>query len=125
MRLMSARKTIEIGVFMGYSSLWVAQALPPDGRMIACDVSEPWTSVARKYWREAGVDGKIELHLRPAVETLRELIGKGESGTYDFVFIDADKTNYDNYFELALDLIRPGGLIAIDNVLWSGRLIDP
>ncbi len=124
MHLMGARRTIEIGVFTGYSALAVALALPDDGHVVACDISEKWTSVARRYWREAGVAGKIDLQLRPALETLDELIAKGQAGNFDFVFIDADKENYANYYERSLALLRPGGLIAVDNVLWSGRVID-
>jgi predicted O-methyltransferase YrrM len=123
--LLDARRTLEIGVFTGYSALSVALALPDDGRVIACDVNEEWTSIARRYWREAGVDKKIDLRLRPALETLDDLIAAGEGGRFDFAFIDADKGNYANYFERALVLVRPGGLIAIDNVLWYGRVIDP
>ena len=119
------KKTIEIGVFTGYSSLAVARALPADGKIIACDVSEEWTSIARRYWKQAGLDHKIELHLAPAAETLDRLLANGEAGAYDFAFIDADKTNYANYYERVLQLLRPGGLIAVDNVLWSGRVIDP
>src|SRR5260370_25975331 len=122
--LMRAKKTLEVGVFTGYSSVAVVLALPADGHITACDVSEEWTSVARRYWREAGVDKKISLHLAPAAETLDKLIGNGDAGTYDFAFIDADKTNYDRYYESALKLLRPGGLIAIDNVLWGGKVID-
>ena len=124
MHLMGARRTIEIGVFTGYSSLSVALALPGDGRIIACDVSEEWTSIARRYWQEAGVDHKIDLRLRPALETLDQLIALGQAGTFDFVFIDADKGNYANYFERALVLLRSGGLVAVDNVLWGGAVID-
>jgi predicted O-methyltransferase YrrM len=124
MHLMGARRTIEIGVYTGYSSLVVALALPDDGRMVACDISQKWTSVARRYWREAGVERKIDLQLRPALETLDDLIAKGQAGSFDFVFIDADKENYANYYERSLTLLRPGGLIAVDNVLWSGRVID-
>jgi len=123
--LLDARRTLEIGVFTGYSSLSVALALPDDGHVIACDVNEEWTSIARRYWREAGVEKKIDLRLRPALETLDDLIAAGEGGRFDFAFIDADKGNYANYFERALVLVRPGGLIAIDNVLWYGRVIDP
>jgi predicted O-methyltransferase YrrM len=123
--LLDARRTLEIGVFTGYSSLSVALALPDDGRIIACDVNEEWTSIARRYWREAGVERKIDLRLRPAIETLDDLIAAGQGGRFDFAFIDADKENYANYFERALVLVRPGGLIAIDNVLWYGRVIDP
>src|SRR5579872_535376 len=122
--LLGARRTLEIGVFTGYSSLAVALALPEDGRIIACDVSEEYTSVARRYWHEAGVDRKIDLRLRPALETLNDLIALGQAGSFDFAFIDADKENYDNYYERCLTLLRPGGLIAVDNVLWSGRVID-
>jgi predicted O-methyltransferase YrrM len=123
--LMGARKCLEIGVFTGYSSLAVALALPDDGRIIACDVSDEWTSIARRYWHEAGVERKIDLRLRPALETLDDLIATGQGSRFDFVFIDADKENYANYFERSLVLVRPGGLIAIDNVLWYGRVIDP
>ena len=123
--LLNARKTLEIGVFTGYSSLSVALALPDDGRVIACDVNEEWTSIARRYWREAGVEKKIDLRLKPALATLDDLIATGQGGQFDFAFIDADKENYANYFERALVLVRPGGLIAIDNVLWYGRVIDP
>jgi predicted O-methyltransferase YrrM len=124
-QLLRARKTIEVGVFTGYSALWVALGLPEDGQIIACDVSEEYTSVARRYWKEAGVDKKIDLRLRPALETLDELVGSGQSGTFDFAFIDADKTNYENYYERALKLIRTAGLIAVDNTIWSGRVADP
>ncbi len=125
MELIGARRTLEVGVFTGYSSLSVALALPDDGRIVACDVSEEWTSVARRYWAEAGVADKIELRLAPAVETLDGLIAAGEAGNFDFAFIDADKTNYAAYYERALTLLRPGGLIAVDNVLWSGKVADP
>ena len=124
-QLIQAKKTLEVGVFTGYSSLWVAMGLPDDGRMVACDVSEEYTSVARRYWKEAGVDHKIDLQLRPALETLDGLLGKAEADTFDFAFIDADKSNYDNYYERALRLVRRGGLIAIDNTIWSGRVADP
>lgn len=124
-RLTGARNTLEVGVFTGYSSLSVALALPDDGRVVACDVSEEWTSVARRYWREAGVERKIELHLGPAVETLRRLISEGRRNTFDFAFIDADKANYQAYFDSAVELVRPGGLIVVDNVLWHGQVIDP
>ncbi len=123
-QMLGAKKTLEIGVFTGYSSLSVALALPPDGKIVACDVSEDWTNVARRYWKEAGVEHKIDLHLAPAVETLSQLLADGEAGTFDFAFLDADKDNYDTYYELLLPLLRPGGTIAIDNVLWSGRVID-
>jgi caffeoyl-CoA O-methyltransferase len=124
-RLLGAKKTLEVGVFTGYSALAVAQALPADGRVVACDVSEEWTSVGRRYWQEAGVADKIDLRLAPATETLQGLVDAGEAGTYDFAFIDADKENYDAYYEYALKLLRPGGLVGIDNTLWSGRVADP
>jgi caffeoyl-CoA O-methyltransferase len=125
MRLLGARLTLEVGVFTGYSSISVALALPADGKIIACDVSEEWTSIARRYWVEAGVSHKIDLRLRPAVETLDALLAKGRAGSFDFAFIDADKSNYLNYYERCLELLRPGGLIAVDNVLWHGSVIDP
>jgi len=123
-RLMDARQCLEIGVFTGYSSLAIALALPMDGRIAACDVSEKWTAIACKYWKEAGVDHKIELHLAPALETLDKFIASGQTGRFDFVFIDADKVNYMNYYERALVLARTGGLIAIDNTLWGGQVVD-
>ncbi len=124
-KLMAAKKTLDIGVFTGYSSLVVALALPADGKVVACDIDEEYTAIARRYWQKAGVADKINLHLAPALETLEKLIAAGEAETFDFAFIDADKSNYENYYELALQLVRPGGLIAIDNVLWSGRVADP
>lgn len=123
-QLMGAKKTLEIGVFTGYSSLAVALALPPDGKIIACDVSEEYTNVARRYWQEAGVAEKIDLRIAPALDTLDLLLTSGEEESFDFAFIDADKGNYQEYYERCLKLIRPGGLIAIDNVLWSGRVAD-
>ena len=123
-RMLGARKTIEVGTFTGYSALVVAENLSDDGKVIACDVSEPWTDIAKKYWEKAGVASKIELNLRPATETLDELIQEDHSGTFDFGFIDADKGNYDTYYEGILTLLRPGGIVAIDNVLWSGRVAD-
>jgi len=124
-QLLRAKKTLEVGVFTGYSALWVAMGLPDDGRIVACDISEEYTAVARRYWKEAGADNKIDLRLGPALETLDELISSGETGTFDFAFIDADKTNYENYYERALQLLRAGGLIAIDNTIWSGQVADP
>lgn len=124
-QLIGAKKTLEVGVFTGYSSLTVALALPPDGKIIACDVSEEYTTIARRYWQEAGVAEKIDLKLAPALQTLDNLLAAGEAGTFDFAFIDADKENYDAYYERALQLVRTGGLIAIDNVLWGGRVADP
>jgi predicted O-methyltransferase YrrM len=123
-KLIGAKKTLEVGVFTGYSSLVVALALPADGKIVACDVSEEYTSVARRYWQQAGVADKIDLHIAPALETLDKLLVIGEAGTFDFAFIDADKSNYENYYEQCLELIRPGGLIAIDNVLWSGKVAE-
>lgn len=124
-RLSGARRTLEIGVFTGYSSLCTALALPEDGQIIACDVSEEWTTLARRYWKEAGVEHKIDLRLRPAIETLRQLLAERRQGTFDFAFIDADKANYQAYFDSALELLRPGGLIVVDNVLWHGQVVDP
>lgn len=123
-RLMDARRCIEVGVFTGYSSLAVALALPEDGRLLACDLSEAFTSVARRYWKEAGVERKIELKLAPALDTLELRLKAGEAGRYDFAFIDADKANYSAYYERVLQLLRPGGLLLVDNVLWSGRVLD-
>ncbi len=124
-RLIGARKCLEVGVFTGYSALAVALALPFDGRLVACDVSEEFTSIGRRYWREAGVEQLIRLELGPAVRTLDALLADGEGGTFDFAFIDADKPSYGLYVERALALLRPGGLMAIDNVLWSGKVADP
>ena len=123
--LLGAEKAIEIGVYTGYSSLCTALALPDHGRLIACDTSEQWTQVARRYWEEAGVAHKIELHLAPAAETLAALLAARQAGTFDFAFIDADKVGYGQYYEACLQLLRPGGLIAIDNVLWNGDVADP
>ncbi len=124
-QLLGAGKTLEVGVFTGYSALWVALGLPDDGRIVACDISEEYTKVGRRYWEEAGVDQKIDLRLGPALETLEALLKDNQAGTFDFAFIDADKTNYQNYYERALQLLRVGGLIAIDNTLWSGRVANP
>ena len=124
-KMLGARKTLEIGVFTGYSALTVALELPEDGRIIACDINEEWTSIAREFWRRAGVDGKIDLRIAPAIETLDQLIRDGENGSFDFAFIDADKASYPDYYERCLTLLRPGGLIAIDNTLWAGKLVDP
>jgi predicted O-methyltransferase YrrM len=123
-RLMGAKNCLEIGVFTGYSSLAVALVLPADGHIVACDVSEKWTAIARKYWAEAGVADRIDLRIAPALSTLDGLIASGKSGSFDFAFIDADKTNYLGYYERALTLVRPGGLIAVDNTLWGGQVID-
>jgi predicted O-methyltransferase YrrM len=124
-RILDARRILEVGTFTGYSSTAMALALPPDGRITCCDLSKEWTDIARQAWTDAGVADRIELRLGPAIETLEELIAAGETGSYDLAFIDADKANYAGYYEAALKLVRRGGLIAIDNVLWSGRVADP
>jgi len=124
-KLIGARRTLEIGVFTGYSALAVALALPPGGRIVACDVSEEWTAVGRAHWQKAGVADRIDLRLGRATKTLDELLGAGEAGRFDFAFIDADKENYGSYYERCLQLVRAGGLIAIDNTLWSGAVADP
>ncbi|PIG94541.1 class I SAM-dependent methyltransferase [Gloeocapsopsis sp. IPPAS B-1203] len=124
-QLIGAKKTLEIGTFTGYSTLWLALALPEDGIVVTCDISEEDTAIARRYWQAAGVTHKIDWHIAPAVETLNQLLLDGQAETFDFVFIDADKVEYKDYYEKSLQLIRPGGLIAIDNVLWCGRVIDP
>jgi predicted O-methyltransferase YrrM len=124
-QLMGAQKTLEIGVFTGYSALAIALALPPNGKLIACDVNEEYTTIAQRYWQQAGVTHKIDLQIAPALETLDRLLHTGQANTFDFAFIDADKSNYDNYYEQAFQLVRTGGVIAIDNVLWSGRVAEP
>lgn len=124
-RLTQAKRTLEIGVYTGYSALCVALALPPEGRITACDVSVPWTDVARRYWSEAGVEQKVDLRIAPALDTLESLLDAGLAGTYDMAFIDADKGNYQNYFDKCLALVRPGGVVAVDNTLWYGRVVDP
>jgi predicted O-methyltransferase YrrM len=124
-RLIGARRTLEVGTFTGYSSLAVAAALPEDGKLIACDVSEEWTRIARRYWQEAGLSGRIDLRLGPAKETLAGLLRDGGADSFDFAFIDADKEEYDAYYESCLKLIRPNGLILVDNALWSGAVADP
>jgi predicted O-methyltransferase YrrM len=122
--LIGARKILEVGVFTGYSSTCLALALPAEGRITACDISEEYTAVARRYWRQAEVADKIDLRLAPAVETLDSLIAAGQAATYDLAFIDADKSNYDSYYELALVLLRNGGLLLLDNMLWNGQVAD-
>jgi predicted O-methyltransferase YrrM len=122
--LIGARRVIEVGTFTGYGTLWLAQALPEDGEIVTCDISERWTFVARRFWEEAGVLPKVRLELGPALETLDLLLANGEAGEFDFAFIDADKINYDGYYERCLKLVRPGGIIAVDNVLWGGDVID-
>jgi len=123
-RLLPARRILEVGTFTGYSSTAMALAQDDDDRILCCDVSEEWTDIAREAWTEAGVADRITLRLAPAVETLDALLAEGQGSLFDLAFIDADKGNYDNYYERALQLVRPGGLIAIDNVLWSGRVAD-
>jgi len=125
LKIMQARNVIEVGVFTGYSSLAMALALPPDGRVIACDVSEEYTRTAREYWEQAGVSDKIELRLAPALDTLAALLDAGEAGKYDFIFLDAIKEEYLEYYQLGLQLLRSGGVIAADNVLWDGKVADP
>jgi caffeoyl-CoA O-methyltransferase len=124
-QLMGAKRVLEIGTFTGYSTLWLALALPANSTIVACDVSEEYTAIARRYWQTAGVGHKIDLRLAPALETLDQLLSTGRANTFDFVFIDAEKVEYREYYEKSLQLIRPGGLIAIDNVFWCGRVIDP
>ncbi len=121
-KLMGARRTIEVGVFTGYSALAVALALPDDGKLLACDISNEYTQIGQPFWEQAQVRHKIDLQLRPALETLDARLAAGEAGQYDFAFIDADKTSYDGYYERCLQLLRRGGLIAIDNTLWSGKV---
>jgi caffeoyl-CoA O-methyltransferase len=123
-KLMGAERTLEIGVYTGYSSICVGMTLPESGKLVACDISEEWTSIARRYWEEAGLLSKINLQLAPALQTLDTLVSRGESGTYDFAFIDADKENYDGYYEGCLSLLRAGGVVAIDNVFWGGRVAE-
>lgn len=124
-KLTGAKRALEVGVFTGYSALTVALALPADGKLLACDISDEYTRVGRPYWEQAGVAGKIELRLAPAVQTLDARLAQGEAGQYDFAFIDADKSSYDAYYERCMQLLRPGGLIAIDNTLWSGKVASP
>ena len=123
-QLLGVRKAIEIGTFTGYSALAIANGLPEDGRLIACDISEAWTTIGKRYWQLAGQADKIDLRLAPAIETLNALLSDGQAGSFDFAFIDADKENYLNYYERCLQLLRPGGLIVVDNVLWGGSVVD-
>ena len=124
-KIVGTGRAIEIGTFTGYSAICVAEAMGEDGELIACDVNEEWTSIAERYWRRAGLDERIDLRLQPAVETLDELLDDGQAETFDFAFIDADKGNYDAYYEKCLELARPGGLVTVDNTLLSGRVADP
>jgi len=124
-RMLDARRVVEVGTFTGYSALAMAMALPPGGRVLCCDISQEYTAIARRYWKEAGVENRIALRLGPAKETLTGVLAAEGGASQDLAFIDADKTGYDVYYELCLQLVRPGGIIAIDNVLWSGRVADP
>ncbi len=124
LKLINAKNAIEIGVYTGYSSVIIASALADSGKLIACDISEDWTGIARKYWQQAGIEQKIDLRLAPAVDTLQQLLDDGNRQKFDFIFIDADKENYSRYFDYSVELLKPGGLIMVDNVLWSGRVID-
>lgn len=124
-QMLGARRCLEVGVFTGYSAISVALALPPGGRLVGCDVSVEYTDIARRYFARAGVDDRIHLRLGPALGTLDELLAKGEGDSFDFAFIDADKENYDGYYDRCLALVRRGGVIAIDNVLWGGSAADP
>ncbi|MCH8333496.1 class I SAM-dependent methyltransferase [Candidatus Sumerlaeota bacterium] len=125
LELTGARKALEIGTFTGYSAMWIAMGIGEEGRLIACDVSEEWTEIAARYWKVAGLEERIDLRLGPALKTMAELLKKGARATFDFIFIDADKQEYDAYYEEGLNLLRSGGLIAIDNALWDGRVADP
>ena len=123
--LIGAKHVIEVGTFTGYSALAMAHAMPQDGELVCCDLNEKWTDIARAYWKEAGVEERIQLHLAPALNTLDALLGQGRAGDFDMAFIDADKTNYENYYERCLELVRPGGLLMFDNTLWGGAVADP
>jgi predicted O-methyltransferase YrrM len=125
LKLTKAKKVLELGTFTGYSTLSLALALPEDGQIITCDINEEWTSIAKPFWEQAGQSKKIQLRLGPALDTMKQLLKAGFSKQFDFIFIDADKTNYLNYYELALQLINEQGLIAIDNIFWDGTVIDP
>ena len=124
-RTLGARRAIEIGTFTGYSALAVASALPADGTLVCCDISDEWTRIGQRYWDEAGVSQRIDLRLGPALDTLGTLLRDGGANAYDFAFIDADKSNYDAYYEACLELVRTGGLIALDNMLWGGKVVEP
>lgn len=124
-KMLGAQKALEVGVYTGYSALSIAMALPENGRLVACDINDDWADIGRPYWRDAGVERKIDFRLGPALETLESLVEAGEAGSFDFAFIDADKGNYDHYYEYSLVLLRPGGIMAIDNVLLFGSVVDP
>lgn len=124
-KLLGAKTCLEVGTFTGYSALWVASALPPGGKLTCCDVNPRYAEIARRHWAAAGVADRIELHLAPALDTLARLLAAGGAGTFDYAFVDADKLHYDRYYEAALELLRPGGLVAIDNTLWDGKPADP
>ncbi|KAL2083602.1 hypothetical protein ACEWY4_021375 [Coilia grayii] len=124
-KLIKANKTIEVGMYTGYNTLNMALAIPEDGKVVACEIKEEYVNIGKPFFKEAGVEDKVDIRLQPALKTLDELLAAGEAETFDFVFIDADKTNYDNYYERSLQLVRKGGIIAIDNVLWSGRVVSP
>ena len=124
-RSLGAKRCLEIGTFTGYSALAIAAALPNEGRLICCDISEEWTAIARKYWSAAHVSGRIDLRIAPALDTLKSLLARGSAGHFDFAFIDADKTSYDAYYEACLKIVKPGGVIVLDNMLWSGRVAEP
>ncbi|MCG5515634.1 MULTISPECIES: O-methyltransferase [Ectothiorhodospira] len=123
--LLGARRILEIGTFTGYSALWMAGAMPEDGELVCCDISEEWTAIARRYWAEAGLADRIDLRLAPALDTLDGLLADGQAGHFDLAFIDADKANYVNYYRRCLRLMRPGGVVCLDNTLWGGRVADP
>ncbi len=124
-KTLNAKNAIEVGTFTGYTAFKMASALPPDGKLICCDINSEWTSIGKKYWQEAGIHNRIDLRLAPALGTLNELVSERMIGKFDFAFIDADKTGYDSYYEVCLQLLRPGGLIVLDNMLWSGAVTDP
>jgi len=123
--LVGASRILEVGTFTGYSALVMTLAMPPEGTLVACDIDEGWTNIARRYWAEAGVGGRVDLRLGPASDTLASLVAEGAAGTFDMVFLDADKSGLAEYWERALELVRPGGLVMVDNTLWHGRLVDP
>ncbi|XP_030235222.1 catechol O-methyltransferase domain-containing protein 1 isoform X2 [Gadus morhua] len=125
MKLIKANKTLEVGMYTGYNALNMALSIPENGRVVACEIENAYVDIARPFFKEAGVESKIDVRIQPAMQTLDELIAAGEAGTYDFIFIDADKNNYDGYYERSLQLVRKGGIIAIDNVLWSGLVVNP